>query len=126
MNHSKKYKKNLKLLQYDLLYGSDFISLQEGIKREPTQIDFGIKDIVIRQIRTGAEGYLIYGVNFTPESRVYVDGRAVKTKYHNQSLLEIPAGSLHNKDELVIHQVSQTNEKITLNQSDPIVWIRKK
>lgn len=126
MKKSKNYKKNLRLIQYDILYGADFISRQEGIVREQTTMNFCLRTIHIGKIRPGNNRYLIYGKNFTPESRVFVSGREVKTRFHSRYLLEIPPGSLHDGDEVVIHQVSQTNENITLNVSEPYVWNKEK
>lgn len=124
MRKTGNYKKNLKLMQYDILYGSDFISRYEGVSRKQTDMDFCLRKISIKEVRPSARGYYILGENFTPESRVYINGRAVKTNYHNRYLLEIPSGSLRNEDELVIHQVSQTNENITLNVSEPFIWYK--
>ncbi|MBQ9155294.1 MAG: sulfatase-like hydrolase/transferase [Eubacterium sp.] len=125
MKGRKNYKKNLKLLQYDLLYGADFISMEEGITREATEMDFCLKPIRVTRILPGNGSYMIYGKGFTRASRVYVNGRAVKTRYHGNCLLRISSGALHEGDELAIHQVSQTNENITLNTSDPMVFHQK-
>ncbi len=119
---TKNYKKNHKLIQYDMLYGADFISRQAGITRESKKMDFCLRPIDISYILPGTDSYYVYGENFTPSSRVYVGGRAVRTRYLSRSLLRIPAGSLRNGDEVVIHQVSQTNENITLNTSEAFIW----
>lgn len=122
MNETKNYRKNLKLVQYDMLYGSDFISKEEGVERKQTEINYCLRPIRIKKIIEGKERWLVYGENFTEQSRVYAGGRKVKTKYLYPYLLEIPKGSIRNEDEVVIHQVSQTNENITFNTSEPFIY----
>ena len=124
MKETKNYRKNLKLLQYDMLYGSDFISKEEGQIRERTTLNHCLRDIVIDKVVSDSEGYCIYGKNFNTDSRVYVNGRAVKTKFHSRYMLQISSGSLHNEDRLAIHQVSRTSENVTLNASPTYIYFK--
>lgn len=117
LRESKNYKKNLKMIQYDMLYGADFISKDAGIEREATEITYCLRPIRINEVKSDTDRYLLLGENFTQASRVYVNGIAVTTKIRSPGVLEIPGKTLKDGDEIVIHQVSETNENITLNQS---------
>lgn len=122
MKETKNYRKNLKLVQYDMLYGSDFISKDEEVVRKQTDIQYCMRPIYIKKIIEGGDRWLVYGKNFTQQSRVYAGGRSIKTKYLYPYLLEIPKGSLRKDDEVIVHQVSQTTENITFNTSEPFVY----
>ena len=122
MKDTKNYRKNLKLIQYDMLYGADFISREEMEVREQTSINYSLRPVFISRIIKDKDRWLVYGANFTPESRVYAGGRKIKTRYLAGYLLQIPEGSIRKGEEVVVHQVSQTHESITLNASNPFIY----
>ena len=118
MQDSKNYKKNLKLLQYDMLYGANFI--REGLDPlEETEICFSLNPVKVESIKQDGKKYLLLGDNFTDYSRVYVNGILVSSEVKSNHVMKISAGSVKEGDEITIHQVSKTNENITLNQSEP-------
>ena len=117
MADSKNYKKNLKLLEYDMLYGADFI--RTGLEDlRPTEICFSLNPVKVKSIKLNGKKYLLLGENFNEFSRVYVNGILVNSTVKSNQVLEISAGSVKEGDEITVHQVSKTNENITLNQSD--------
>lgn len=117
MKGTKNEGKNLKLLQYDMLYGADFIHEgQEELK--PTTLCYSLRPIQLRKVQREEKGYRLIGNNFTDYSRVYINGLLVSSSRKSDKVLEIKSGSLKDGDEITIHQVSKTNENITLNQSD--------
>ena len=117
MEEDKKYRKNLKLLQYDMLYGSNFV--REGKKSlEPTKINYSLSLVEITEIKEDRDDYLLLGNNFTDASRVFVNGVRAASKKESSSVLEIPKSAVKEGDKITVHQVSVTNENITLNQSE--------
>jgi phosphoglycerol transferase MdoB-like AlkP superfamily enzyme len=117
MEEDKKYRKNLKLLQYDMLYGSNFV--REGKKSlEPTKINYSLSPVEITEIKEDRDDYLLLGNNFTDASRVFVNGVRAASKKESSSVLEIPKSAVKEGDKITVHQVSVTNENITLNQSE--------
>ena len=117
MQDSKKYKEYLKLLEYDMLYGSNFV--REGEKElNPTELTFSLHDPQIIQIGESGKNYRIHGRYLTASSRIYVNGIGVKTRKSGPGWIEISAGAVKDGDTITIHQVSVTNDKITLNQSE--------
>ncbi len=120
MRGTKNYKKNMKLLQYDLLYASEFtrVGSEELLA---TTIKYCVDDVKIYSIRTSEVGTYIMGKNFTNYSRVYVNGRLVNTKKLSNFALKIPKNVLKDNDQVFVHQVSKTNENITLNKSPEFI-----
>lgn len=117
MEEDKKYRKNLKLLQYDMLYGSNFV--REGKKSlEPTKINYSLSPVEITEIKEDRDDYLLLGKNFTDVSRVFVNGVRAASKKESSSVLKIPKSAVKEGDKITVHQVSVTNENITLNQSE--------
>lgn len=116
MSGSKNEGKNLKLLQYDMLYGADFS--HEGEKLEPTTLCYSLKPVKITEVRERDGKYELVGENFTEYSRVYINGILTNSVFKNDQVLEIKASALKDGDEIVIHQVSKTNNNITLNKSE--------
>ena len=117
MSDTKKYKKNMKLLQYDLLYGSGF-SREGQEKLEPTTLQYALDEVQITKLMKDRDSIYVMGSNFTDYSRVYVNGNPVNTEKVCNYVLKISDGLVKEGDELVIHQVSKTNERITLNCSE--------
>ena len=122
MSDSKKYKKNLRLLEYDVLYGSNFVRRLKGKgDLAPSKIRYGIHDPLIsglsREEETG--DYILEGDYFTDCSRVYADHIRIRSERIDGQHIRIPADSLKNPKELMIIQVSGENEKIHYNESAP-------
>ena len=117
MEEDKKYRKNLKLLQYDMLYGSNFVR-EDKKSLEPTKINYSLSPVEITEIKEDRDDYLLLGNNFTDASRVFVNGVRAASKKESSSVLEIPKSAVKEGDKITVHQVSVTNENITLNQSE--------
>lgn len=118
------YSKNMKLLQYDMLYGNDFIY---GGKNpyQPTDMRFGVKDVYFTSLTEFTEGRMVYfgGMNFTPYTRIYVNGVLAETDYHNPYLIKWKDGALKEGDELYIIQKSKTNQHPILWRSPEYVYV---
>ena len=90
-NHrgSNSYLSNLKVLQYDMLYGNRYI-FNEKNPFAPTPLEMGVKRIEIKGLVTIADKLYVTGENFTPYCRVYYKDDVLETTYYGNSLLEIP------------------------------------
>ncbi len=117
MKDTKNEGKNLKLLQYDMLYGADF-SHGEDEKLEPTTLCYSLNPVRVTKVKKTEGKYLLTGENFNRYSRVYVNGILTSSSLQSPTVLEIKASALKDGDEITIHQVSKTNSSITLNKSD--------
>ncbi|MBR0382093.1 MAG: LTA synthase family protein [Eubacterium sp.] len=117
MKDSKKYKENLKLLEYDMLYGSNFVREEEK-ELLPTELTYSLHDPQIIQIGVSGKNYRIHARYLTESSRIFVNGIGVKSRKTGPGWIEISSGAVKDGDIITIHQVSVTNKKITLNQSE--------
>ncbi len=126
MRGTKNYRKNLRMLQYDLLYGSGF-SREGKDPLLPTTICYAIHNPEISRIEwdeTNSQ-YLLIGSNFTEQSRVCVNGIRVPSVRESDTVIRISEKALKDKDEVTVVQVDVTNSKIVFNESLPLVFTRE-
>ena len=114
-NHSEDedYQRNLKLLQYDMLYGNQYI--YGGINPfERTKLQMGVNEILISEVFNDEEGNLIVkGQNFTNYSRVKINDSAYETTYINSNTLKVSDYVLEETDTFAIQQVTVTNHVLS-------------
>lgn len=104
------YLANLKLLQYDMLYGNNFIFNGKN-PFVPTELKMGVKWIHINEVVLVGEQLYVSGENFTPYTKVSVKGDLVETNFLGPTLLEIPAKYQDaNLDDLKLNIVEKNNE----------------
>lgn len=118
MRETKNYKKNMRLLQYDLLYGSGY-SREGEDPLEATKINYSLRRVKVEKLKKNKKKIYVMGRYFTDFSRVYVNGSPVSTEKLSDFALMIPGKSLKDGDELIVHQVSKTHPNITFNTSNP-------
>lgn len=120
MKESKNYKKNMKLLQYDILYGANFAN--DGQEHPvATKVRFNMDQVVISKIKTNDKKAYIMGSYFTEYSRVYINGNEVPSRFISNTSIKVDLSTIHDGDKIVIKQVNKTNEKIILNKSEPFI-----
>ena len=110
---SSDYLDNLKLLQYDMLYGEQYI--YDGINPyEPTKLQMGVNEILISDVFNDEEGNLIIkGQNFTNYSRVKINDSAYETTYIDSNTLKVSDYVLEETDTFAIQQVTVTNHVLS-------------
>jgi hypothetical protein len=74
------YLKDMKTLEYDILYGGREVYGGEN-PYQSTNLKMGIDDIVIDHVVYNDSNVLVYGENFTPYSRICFEGKAVETTF---------------------------------------------
>ena len=102
------YMAGLEMLQYDLLYGEKYAYKGED-KYPATDIEMGVKDVVIDKCYFFDGKLNIYGQNFTKWSKVYVNGEKVSTTYKSGQVLTIPASMVSTADQITVCQVGSSN-----------------
>jgi phosphoglycerol transferase MdoB-like AlkP superfamily enzyme len=82
------YRDDLHLLQYDILYGNNYIY---GGKSPylPTDMAMGYKPIKVNEIVEVAGEHFISGEGFTPFSKVTLDGQVLDTVYVGPTVLKL-------------------------------------
>ena len=107
--NSKNYLSDLELLQYDILYGKQYVykgnpPITEG------HMEMGVKDATLTNIVPYLEkGYSLYGENFTKSSKVYVNGEKQKSPFLNNTRIVLPSTELSEGDVITVSQVGSSN-----------------
>ena len=107
--NSKNYLSDLELLQYDILYGNQYVykgnpPITEG------HMEMGVKDATLTNIVPYLEkGYSLYGENFTKSSKVYVNGEKQKSTFLNNTRIVLPSTELSEGDVITVSQVGSSN-----------------
>lgn len=103
---TKDYQSDMKNLQYDMLYGKQYIWNQEN-PFKATNITFGIKDLEITKAYETEDSIFIVGNNFTNYAEVYVGDVQINTTFHNEHLLEVSKKDLKDGDTFTVSIVSK-------------------
>ena len=85
---SKTYLDDMQALQYDLLFGKQYIYDGET-PYQPVAMRMGIHEIRVTDIVQVGDKWYIQGENFTEYSKINLDGEILKTTYLNPTLLEL-------------------------------------
>ncbi len=101
------YLLDLKTLQYDMLYGKQYI-YDGKMPYERTKMRMGIKNIRITDAFTIENHVYIKGQNFTPYSVLTVNGELIDTTYLDTKTLRVPDGTdISDLSKLKISQVEK-------------------
>lgn len=106
---TKNYLSDLELLQYDILYGQQYV--YDGYQPiEKGHMQMGVKDVSVTDIVAQlGSGYSIYGKNFTKSSKVFVNGQKQKSTFLNNTRIELPETELKDGDIVAVSQVGSSN-----------------
>lgn len=104
------YKKDLELIQYDILFGEDYY-LNEDEKIKPSNLKMGTKDMKIESAVLQDNQICIKGKNFTRKSTVFIDGKEKSTMYVDKNTLRVYCGEDNTKDikNIVVKQIGLHN-----------------
>jgi len=106
---TKNYLQDLELLQYDILYGRQYV-YEGNPPINQGHMEMGIKDVQISKIVSNLdESHSLYGENFTKWSRVYINGEKQTTTFLNNTRIELKSSSLKDGDVLTVSQVGSSN-----------------
>lgn len=107
--NSDTYQAGLESLQYDLLYGNRYA--YDGVDKYPaSDLVMGLDDISVTSTWKTSDGKLcIYGENFTPWTKVYVNGEKVSTSFLCSSMLRIDQSLVKDGDTLTACYVGSSS-----------------
>lgn len=107
--NSDTYIEDFENLQYDILYGKRYCYNGED-PYPASDLVMGIDETSIKRTWLSSDGKLmIYGENFTPWSKVFVNGNKVSTTYISGNYLKIKTDDLEHNDVLVVNQMGSSN-----------------
>ena len=108
---TKNYLADLELLQYDILYGKQYV--YGGESNNPVHTGYmhmGVLDTIVTDIvPTLQDTYSLYGQNFTQNSKVYVNDEKQSAKFLNNTRLDLEKTKLKNGDRIKVCQVGSSN-----------------
>ena len=106
---TKNYLADLELLQYDILYGNQYVyDGEEPITKG--HMVMGVRDVTLMNIVPHLKsGYSLYGENFTKSSKVYVNGEKQKSSFLNNTRIDISDIELQDGDVIVVQQMGSSN-----------------
>ena len=107
---TKNYLADLELLQYDIMYGEQYVYKESGAPVTEGHMVMGVKDAQITEAVEQWDGsYSIYGDNFTKQSKVYINGEKQTTTFLNNTRLNLKESQLNDGDTIMVAQVGSSN-----------------
>lgn len=111
---TKSYKKNLRLLQYDMLYGRKYVYNGKN-PFKGSDLVMGVEEVKINEVLFADNTVVIKGENFTEFSHVLINDKKKDTIYIDSNTLKVEDCSLKTEDIVTIHQSG--SDKDTLSTS---------
>ncbi len=101
--------RDMELLQYDILYGKRYAYQGEDLY-PASNLQMGVQDVTLERIETLEDGLHIYGTNFTPWSKAFVNGTRVSTSFISDSELKISMNEFREgANSLVVNQMGSSD-----------------
>ncbi len=105
---SSDYMGDLKMLQYDIMYG-DRYTYKHGTEYKASDLIMGVNDVTIDNAYFFNGRLHIYGDQFTKWSKVYVNDEQISTKYESGQVLSVKASDVKNGDVIKVCQMGSSN-----------------
>lgn len=119
--NTKNYLSDLELLQYDILYGNQYVYEDSGKPITSGHMVMGVRDVSLSKIVAKLDGgYSLYGENFTKQSKVYVNGEKMESRFLNNTRIDISNVELKDNDVICVKQMGSSNT--TFRRSDYYVY----
>ncbi len=114
-----KYLEDLKVLEYDMLYGDQLVYEGET-PYTATDLQMGVRKISISSVTYADDIAYVMGQNFTEYSKVMVNGELYETEYVTNRLVLVRNVSLEDGDTLAVAQVGK--DGVTLSTSAEVTY----
>jgi len=116
-SENEEYLKKFEVLQYHMLYEAEN---NAGIcinSHTPTNLRFGIRKISVSDVNFVADVMYVHGNNFNSFSKVFADGKELKTVYVDKHTLSVPAFDGTGISEIRVGQVDSNSNLLSLSES---------
>ena len=107
------------MLQYDILYGNNYIYNSKSLYNK-TDIQYGFRPINITDIQKNDDYILILGEGFTSNSIVYINDEYTDTYLIDNNTLSIPSVKLNEGDKVVVSQ--RCSDSTILGSSNEYIY----
>lgn len=109
-HQTKDYLADLELLQYDILYGKQYVYEDNGAPITEGHMQMGVKDTSITNLIEQVDGtYSIYGENFTKQTKIYINEEKQTTTFLNNTRVDLKKSGLKDGDIIIAAQVGSSN-----------------
>ncbi len=107
---TKDYLKDLELLQYDILYGKQYVYGDGEMPVKEPHMMMGVRDVTVTDVMEHLDGSIsLYGENFTGNSKVFVNEERQKSTFLNNTRIELPETNLKEGDTVSVIQMGSSN-----------------
>lgn len=107
---TKNYLSDLELLQYDILYGKQYVYAESGNPITEGHMVMGVRDTIVSGLVEQTDGsYSIYGENFTQSTKVYINDEKQSTSFLNNTRVDLKKSQLNNGDIAMLAQVGSSS-----------------
>lgn len=110
----------LHLIQYDSLYGKDYLNLNETVTSNDT-FTYGVNIPIINSVETSTDSINIKGDNFNVYSKVFVNDTAVNSSFIDNNTLSLGNYKLKTGDIITVKDMAGAG-KIELLSSSPFKY----
>lgn len=108
-NVTEEYTTNMELLQYDILYANRYAYGGEDLY-PASDLVMGVDDIILTSVEPAGNYLYVMGENFTPWSRVFVNGEKMSTTFISSTQLQIKMEVLNEGDNtILVNQMGSSN-----------------
>ena len=109
----------MELLQNDILYGKRYAYNQQDLY-PASDLVMGTADISLTTLTPNGESLYVDGANFTPWSRVFVNGQKVSTTFISSCRLQIDMDSIPEGDSsIVVNQMGSSDTIFRSSNEQP-------
>ena len=106
---SESYEQLMELLQYDILYGDRYAYGGQDLY-PASDLVMGVDDITIASLTPQGEYLHVSGSNFTPWSRVFVNGEKISTTFISPTQLQVKMEHIpEGNNSIVVNQMGSSN-----------------
>ncbi|MCI5699051.1 MAG: LTA synthase family protein [Lachnospiraceae bacterium] len=123
MPEDEEYQLNLQTLQYDMLYGKQYVYEQTN-PFSATLLRLGVKAVRLNRIEmVGQNMYYIYGENFTQSSKLRIEGEVVEnTEFIDSGTLFVKEADISSGDWIDVAQQSNSSTAKVLSHSNTLIY----
>ncbi len=114
--------RDMELLQYDILYGKRYAYHGEDLY-PASEMQMGVQNVTAERLEEREDGMHIFGSNFTPWSKVFINGTKVSTSFVSDTELIISMSNFEEGPNTII--VNQMGSSDTVfRSSNEISWLK--
>lgn len=113
MKNDSKFSEMQDLIEYDVLFGKSYY-ISDDEKPKKNKIKMGVDDVIVTKVEQKGNKTIIYGENFTSNSRVYVNGDGVEKKFIDENTLEI--SKVEDLKTVSVKQIGRNNVILSSSQ----------